>query len=67
MRGYGRARGRTSAGFLPGTREGKAGGVLGIDIPLFKPDVEIPVNSAFSQMTRRGAETTHAKSSDNGL
>ncbi len=35
------------AGFLPGTREGKAGKALVLDLPVVKPDVEVPVIELF--------------------
>jgi alpha-L-fucosidase len=35
------------AGFLPGTREGRAGGALVLDLPVVKPDVEVPVIELF--------------------
>jgi len=35
------------AGFLPGTREGKAGGALVLDLPVVKPDVDVPVIELF--------------------
>lgn len=34
-------------GFLPGTREKKAGGTLVLDLPVVKPDVEVPVIELF--------------------